>query len=513
MRGRIAILTIAVLALCAHSKADSQKSEWIATTSEGKLTYKSTPAGDRIMDFSFAGYGGGGVAIPIPPVVKALQPSGGEDDSAAIQAAIDEVAKGRIASNFRGAILLSPGTFLCKSPIKIAESGVVLRGSGSGEKGTILKLAGTPHLCLSIKGPSPTKSPDKGVKITDAYVPSGTNVVTVADASAFKVGDVVHVLHPVTPEWVAYMGMDKMVRDGKAEHWVSGTITTERSIAKIDRNRITLDIPLSDALDSKHLGSGGAILAKAAPSNRITQVGIENLRIVSPPQEMQITDPHFQAIRIDNVADAWVRDLAIEETVNSVGVGHGARRVTLQNISINHTVATKGAAKPGDFGCDGSQILFDRCSGKCNDVFYLATGGAVTGPNVMLNCTFHGNGHIQPHMRWATGLLIDGCKVPEGGIDFMNRGQMGSGHGWTMGWAVAWNCTAKTFVIQNPPGCYNWAIGCIGKQEQSAMPFAKSPLIAKGEIDSEGKPVTPASLYLAQLRERLGADAVKNIGY
>jgi hypothetical protein len=25
--------------------------------------------------------------------------------------------------------------------------------------------------------------------------------------------------------------------------------------------------------------------------------------------------------------------------------------------------------------------------------------------------------------------------VPEGGIDLMNRGEMGSGHGWTMGWA------------------------------------------------------------------------------
>jgi hypothetical protein len=309
------------------------------------------------------------------------------------------------------------------------------------------------------------------------------------------------------------MGMDKMVRDGKPERWVSGTITTERAIAKIDGNRITLDIPLSDALDAKHLGASGASVVKADECNRITQCGIESLGIVSPPQEVQISDPHHQAIRLDNVADAWVRDVTIKDTVNSVAVGAGAKRVTLQSVSINHTVATKGAAKPADFGCNGSQVLFDRCSGKCNDIFYLATGGAVTGPNVMLNCTFHGNGHIQPHMRWATGLLIDGCKVPEGGIDFMNRGQMGSGHGWTIGWAVAWNCTAKTYVIQNPPGCYNWAIGCIGKQDQSAMPFAKTPLIAKGEIESEGKPVTPSSLYLAQLRERLGPQAVGNLGY
>jgi hypothetical protein len=32
-------------------------------------------------------------------------------------------------------------------------------------------------------------------------------------------------------------------------------------------------------------------------------------------------------------------------------------------------------------------------------------------------------------------------------------------------------------------------------------------------IESQGKPVTPRSLYLAQLAERLGPDALKNIGY
>ncbi len=32
-------------------------------------------------------------------------------------------------------------------------------------------------------------------------------------------------------------------------------------------------------------------------------------------------------------------------------------------------------------------------------------------------------------------------------------------------------------------------------------------------IESQGKPVKPESLYLAQLAERLGPDALKNIGY
>jgi hypothetical protein len=90
------------------------------------------------------------------------------------------------------------------------------------------------------------------------------------------------------------------------------------------------------------------------------------------------------------------------------------------------------------------------------------------GPNVVLNCVFHGN--VQPHQRWSTGILIDSCQVPEGGIDLMNRGAMGSGHGWTMGWGVAWNNIAKSYVVQMPPGSANWAIGNRGEQALGKMP-------------------------------------------
>src|SRR5262249_32259358 len=124
----------------------------------------------------------------------------------------------------------------------------------------------------------------------------------------------------------------------------------------------------------------------------------------------------------------------------------------------------------------------------------------------------HGS-RIQPHMCWSTGLLVDNCKVPEGGIDFPNRGVAGSGHGWTMGWAVAWNCLASTYVIQNPPGAANWAIGCVGERVRTARSFDTAPILPEGIFDSYGTNVAPQSLYLAQLAERLGPQALKNIGY
>ena len=219
--------------------------------------------------------------------------------------------------------------------------------------------------------------------------------------------------------------------------------------------------------------------------------------------------PH-SAIRISS-SDTWVRDVKLTETVNSIVVT--APRVTLQRVIIDHTVPNVGASKPADFSLEAGQILLDRCESTVDNTYWVWTGSLDAGPFVLLNCTFNGDGRVEPHLRWATGMLVDNCKVPGGGIDLMNRGVMGSGHGWTMAWGVAWNCEANYYVIQNPPGAMNWAIGCVGEHRRRTRPFDESPELPHGTYDSVGMPVTPRSLYLTQLAERLGPQAVRNLGY
>jgi len=72
-------------------------------------------------------------------------------------------------------------------------------------------------------------------------------------------------------------------------------------------------------------------------------------------------------------------------------------------------------------------------------------------------------------------------------------------------------------VIQMPPGSANWGIGNRGEQTLEKMPTfdrgPELPMLPQGLIDSQGRPVAPASLYLEQLKERLGEQALKNIGY
>ena len=62
----------------------------------------------------------------------------------------------------------------------------------------------------------------------------------------------------------------------------------------------------------------------------------------------------------------------------------------------------------------------------------------------------------------------------------------------------------EKYIIQQPPGTANWAIGCTGQQDLAPMPFGKGPMLPQGIIESSDQPVEPASLYLEQLSERLG---------
>ncbi|WP_448699206.1 discoidin domain-containing protein [Mucilaginibacter sp. AW1-3] len=519
----ISTLTILLLpaALLAQKKPQSQ---WVYPGANGKLVYKTTANGDRIMDFSQAGYMGGGVALPIISVRKTVKPSGG-DDTKQIQTAIDEIAAMPLINGFRGAVLLAPGDFTCSGPLLLPVSGVVLKGSGMANKGTTIHMTGNPHAAIiigvgniNIKLGSTEQADDSEIvstrtQITDAYVPAGTNTITVADAKAFAVGDTIIIRRPVTDAWVHFMRMDDMYRDGKKETWIAKTRQgiIKRRIEKITGNKLTLNISVSDSYDARYLNPAGTTVAKAEASHRITHVGIENLHIQCPALESDYGHAPYSAIRVGG-DDCWVKDVFCEETMNATVLA--GSRITMEHVVVKHTYTNLGASKPTDFSLEGSQNLINRCEISGGNTYFVWTSGLVPGPNVLLNCTFTGLGsRIQPHQRWATGMLVDNCSVPDGGIDFMNRGVAGSGHGWTMGWAVAWNCIAKTYIIQTPPGATNWAIGCTGTRQQTARLFDSSPIEPEGFFDSHNEPVAVQSLYLAQLKERLGMQALNNIGY
>src|ERR1700733_142367 len=167
------VLVVAAAALTTWAKEPAVvHSQWVYLDRSSKLVYQRLQTGERILDFSYAGYMGGGVALPNFPVKKTVSPSSG-DDSASIQAAIDEVSSLPLVDGARGAVQLTPGHFHCNATLKIIASGVVLRGSGYGENGTLIEMTGDPHLAFSIAGEDKITPVGDSVAVTDVDVPAG----------------------------------------------------------------------------------------------------------------------------------------------------------------------------------------------------------------------------------------------------------------------------------------------------------------------------------------------------
>jgi hypothetical protein len=313
--------------------------------------------------------------------------------------------------------------------------------------------------------------------------------------------------------------MDHLVRSGRDEHWIGNSITTERRIAAIRENTLVLDVPITDDYDPR-FGGGAATTVTAAPAPaRLHDSGIEALTLTAPSVSIALDEPHFDAIHIIAAEDVWLRDLDVRDTTNFIQVEASARRVTIDRVDLTERKPITSHAKNFGFSLAGTQTLVMRSSAHADRLIFAATQARIQGPNVLLDCDFSGDLDVEPHQRWATGFLVDNVHVHGGAIHFINRGTMGSGHGWAIGWSVIWNSTADALVAQLPPGSFNWVIGSKGQRRRQPMPITgargddKGPDLPEAIYDSWDKPVQPRSLYLQQLTDRLGPQAAKNIGY
>jgi hypothetical protein len=468
------------------------------------------------------------VTLPGVPEKAKVTPMAG-DCSDKIQAAIDSVSGMPSVNEFRGAVVLAPGVYKCSKTLTLHTSGVVLRGSGSSRDGTTLQMTEAPHACIVIgskregeesKGKKKSKkrkvmgdeksASGTATEIADDYVPSGATSLNLLKSDAFQVGDLVRISRPATAEWIHFMGMDNLVSDGEAGRWLKEgkALTQDREIKSVNGKQITWEMPLTDCIDASKLGANRATVQEISPDHNLSECGVENLRIEASPPKGDWVDAQNIGLTLEGCEDVWVRNVSTLHQLPDVLVRDSAERITLESVVANHpaTVAksSRSSGKATDFRLGGRQTLMNQCSSSGNGSFYVSTADPESMLNVVLNCVFSGDGSIQPHMRWSTGLLLDGCRIKDGEIMLRNRLGMGSGHGWTMGWGVVWNCSAKKITIEQPPGSINWCVGSTGNYETSSEN-------TKGWLFSKGVAVKPESLYLAQLRARLGDQAVKAV--
>ncbi|HKQ79275.1 MAG TPA: discoidin domain-containing protein [Blastocatellia bacterium] len=485
----------------------------------GRLGYAPDFKGNRPLDFSNAGYGGGGVALPNAQVRVAVTPDEG-DDSARIQAAIDQVsAMPQNAEGIRGAVLLKRGRFEVGTTLVIRASGVVLRGEGRGEDGTILFATGTAKRnVLEVGGPAGRLLLPARTQIADLYAPSGARRLRLEDASVFKVGDSVLVRRVGNDRWIHAIAMDQIVEaDQDVVQFTPFNLDFDRIITAIDGNTITLDAPIANAIESRW--GGGEVIRYDDP-DRIEHVGVEQLRVVVEfnPDVTAVNDgvtyfadeDHAATfVALDSVKNAWVREVTSQHLEHSLAnVLRNAKWVTVQDCAAIDMVSLITGSRRYNFKLAGQLTLVQRNHAETARHAYVVDS-RVPGPNVFLDSdSINEFATSEPHHRWSVGGLYDNIASD---IAMQDRAWLGSGHGWAGANYVAWN-TRGDLVAQQPPTAQNYAIGHVGRKVAGFAPNSQDPRPRQdGWWESLGQNVEPRSLYLRQLTDRLGADAAQRI--
>ena len=500
--------------------AEENYSELVYPGEDGKLVYTPDEKGNVIPDFSHCGYMGGGVALPDIPVVMTVEPQAERDDTERLQAAIDKVSERAVGANgFRGALLLKRGEYRIDGTLQVRASGVVLRGEGEGEDGTVLIATGTDKRTLvefEGRGRSPREVNGTRQAIVDDYVPVGARAFEVADASGFEIGDQVIVHRPSTAEWIAAIGMDRIeMPKPTVVQWKPGTydLKFDRVVVAIDGNEITVDAPMGNAFEREY---GGGWIYKYEYLGRIEQVGIENLRGVSEFDDREkdrrregefVDEDHgWNFVVFFRVKNAWARRVtSVYFGYSCVTVGSQAKWMTVQDSRCLDPVSQITGSRRYSFPVHGQLSLVQRCYTRRGRHDYVLHA-RVPGPNAFVDCVADiAHSDTGPHHRWSVATLFDNVIVKGNAINVQDRQSSGTGHGWAGAQKVLWNCEAESFVVQSPPTSQNYAIGCIGKKRDGRHEREAA------HWESHGKKVSPRSLYFKQLEDRLGVEALGKV--
>jgi len=533
------------------------ESKLVYEGADGKLVYIPDFKGNTIPDYSGVGYKNGKEPIPDVPAVIEVKPSGG-DDTANIQAAIDYVSS-LPANNkgIRGAVQLSKGVFKVEGKFTINTSGVSLRGSGNDNPnvtdaiptgdadswakahentdGTIILLTTKviESRMMDVHGPgAPAKINGTEQEIIDSYVPTGEYTFRVKDASGFKVGDQIIIEQTGNLAWVHEIGMDQIPDrttpdanaknnpDSGVNQWGVQKWKFEREITAIDGNKITLDLPVAGAIDKKW---GGAIVYKFSDDGRISNIGIENMRVVAAwtPNKNNVDETYHagEFVEFRNVKDAWVRNVTTEHLfLYNISIHNSSKRITVQDmydlVAVKEYYQGEGYESTGRtfqetlvyvgrYGVyvGGQQNLMNRLYGD-NTRHLVEYMSLVAGPNVFYE-GWHKDPFAQmgPHMGWAVAGLYDNTR---GWLHIQNRLNMGSGHGWAGAWFTAWN-TTEELAVQKPPTAQNYAVG----HHDGIVSPGSHPQFDQGYRDLQDTVPAIESIYVAQTRDRYGEEGLK----
>lgn len=520
----IAGLAAGMMLLSSGSQALAWESSQVHYNNQGLLEYAVDSLGNRIVDFSYAGYHLGEKAIPDSTALTAyaVAPVSG-DNTAHIQQAIDTVSSWTPdAHGIRGTVRLAAGEYAIGGTLYIPTSGVILAGAGMGDSpttNTILRrpYGGTANKAAVLIAGGNTFSnwaggdiPGNRVNVTSSVVHTGDRSFDVSNAAGFSVGDNIIIKHPATQAW-----LDAVDGGGTytGEPWAvdSQPLLFNRHITAISGNRITVDAPITNRLDASLSTS---YVYKYDRADLVTEVGVENLQIVIDTKSPTSEDHAGAGIIFNTVEDGWVSGVKVKHFVNKGITLQSATRVTVRNSSAVEPHSKLEGGRRYSFAAEFAQLnLFIGNYASQGRHAYVGNGGSWDSGNVFVdNVASQSYDASELHRRWGHGFLYENhmeTNVISSNfrvLSLYNRGNYGTSHGWSAANSVLWNCNVGNgrAVVEKPPTAQNYAIGCKGNIT-GAGPFSTLLPTVPGFIEGTGQTqMSIPSLYRAQLAERLG---------
>ena len=472
----------------------------------GRAGEKFSPKG-RLPDFSFAGYRRG--EKPLPRTgrgvsVKSFGATGDgkTDDSAAFLAAIKKTD--------RGVIFIPAGRYVITKVLRIAKSGLVLKGAGPRK--TILVF---PKGLMDVE---PRWSATTSGRKTSSYSWSGGFIVVhgqiggeaIGTAAPAKRGDTLLTLSSVGN---LRPGRDIRitVQDDRARsltHYLyagqSGDIRKLRRVrashlarvVSVRGGKVLIDRPLPFDLRKEW----GPRVAHFAPS--VTEVGVEEMgfEFVRKPYKGHFTEWGYNALAFSAVAHCWARNIRVFNSDSGV-FASGSVFCTIDGLELD---ADRPASR-GDTGHHGVQFTGNDClltnfnfkTRFIHDLTVARCSGNVFASGRGADLSFD-------HHRYAPfANLFTDIDIGKGSRMYHCGGGRALGR-HSAAWTTFWNIRA-----QRPQG---WPGGGFGPDLMNIVGVTtrdKTVTSAAGRWFEAISPdrLKPANLYTAQRERRLGPAA------
>lgn len=483
-------------------------------------------------DFSYAGYGRGerepmavaDLVIDVTSAEYGADATGELDSTAAIQAAIDEVAR-----QGGGTVFMPEGTYRIAPPqgsvdaLSIRSSYVVLRGAGPDK--TFLfnytpEMRNKRVIAVMPEPPLWWHEKEGAVALTeDLLRPSVT--LPLADTRPFQSGD-----------WVV-VGID-LTQDFIDEHGMTGKwfphanepkpMVFLRQIVSVEEHSLTVDAPTRYPMKMR---DG----ARVAPLNGlVTEVGLEGFSIGMAESSKDGLaaldfqnpgtagyDAHFShAVFFKDVANGWMRNVHTYAPEGNAGGYHILSRGVMLERVRGITVENCDFRKPQYLGGGGNGYLFTLAGNECLIKDCYAEGGRhnftfqkmYASGNVILNCTTV-DGYLPSdfHMYLSVANLIDGMTCDGDFLEARYRPYGNPVHGVTSAENVFWNTIGLRYPPHRQRIVHSEQFQHRGYIIGTSGPASRPSWSDHVEGMGRGEHLVPQSLYLDQLERRLSRQA------